>query len=161
MTALQFQFDGQSLTQDLGYAPERANPAVLEETYFIMPVRFCIDDIELFEQSRPHPDERNSWLPLPVLGFATHALQALREIEPNSAKQVSLAGCGTLSLRRQDDRLSVTSSINGKTATATFAEIRDAFDNLCDEVRQMLVKHVPALQKHSFWPQWFGTPIQQ
>lgn len=68
---LDFQVDERVLAEDRGHAPAAADPAVIETTYFTMPVRFSIDDRELFQ--RPS----GAWLPQPVLGFATHLARSL------------------------------------------------------------------------------------
>lgn len=174
MTTVDFRLDEASLVEDIQHAPAGANPAALEETYFVMPVRLCVNEVELFEQldrekrnvfiARPEqsaqriqlPNEESRWLPLPLLGFATHALQALNQMKPGGEQKVYLAGGGDLMLARQGEQLSVESSINGKSSSTQFAEALNAFRAFSEKVRQLLVSRVPAIQQHPSWRQWFS-----
>jgi hypothetical protein len=49
---LQFQIDEGVLAEDRWRNPAGADPAVVETTYFRMPVRFCVDGAELFGIAR-------------------------------------------------------------------------------------------------------------
>src|SRR5437870_3184320 len=98
MTIVEFRLDLGSLAQDLRYHPETADPAVLETTSFLMPVRFSINGIELLQGVGPDLKHPDPWVPLPVLGFATHVLEALHEMGPHSTREVSLTDGGTLYL---------------------------------------------------------------
>jgi len=138
-----------------------------------MPVRFCINGAELLELHAsgnrdvfivpPHgeaqrvqlPYEERAWLRLPLLGFATDMLQALQEMGMHGTQKVSLAGSGTLHLAREGDQLFLTSD-NGKTVTTDVAEVIDAFRDFLGKVRSMLLSHVPEIENHPFWDQWFS-----
>lgn len=174
MTTVDFRLDEASLAEDLQHSPESANPAALEETYFVMPVRLCVNQVELLElpgrekrtvfiaQSEQGaeriqlPNEASCWLPLPLLGFATQALQAVNETKPGREQKLNLAGSGHLVFARQNEQISVESSINGRSSSVQLAEALNAFRGFSDKVRQLLVSRVPAIQQHPAWRQWFG-----
>jgi len=174
MTTIDFQLDEAILAEDLQHSPEGASPAALEETYFVMPVRFCINGVELLEQPGREkrnvfiagheqsaqrielPSDEGCWLPLPLVGFATRGLQALTQAKPGSGQRLYLAGGGYLVLTRHGEQLSVESSINGKTSSTQFAEVLNAFRVFVEKVRQLLVSRVPAIQQHPSWKQWFS-----
>lgn len=173
MIAVDFRLDEASLAEDLLHSPEHASLAALEETYFVMPVRLCVNEVELLEQPNrknrnvfiAHPEqsaqrmqlphEGGRWLPLPLLGFATHALLALNEAKPGRGQKLNLAGGGHLMFTCQGEQLSVASSINGKRSSTQFAEVLNAFRTFSENIRQLLVSQVPAIQQHPFWRQWF------
>jgi hypothetical protein len=156
MTLAEFRVDEQSLKKDLRHSPETADPAVLGETYFVMPVRLSINEVELLQGIGPKARNSDPWLPLPVLGSATDMLEGLQEMGLHGTRKISLAGSGTLYLARERDRLSLTCSLNEKTVTTNVVEVIDAFRDFLDKVRAMLVSQVPAMMKHPFWDQWFS-----
>jgi hypothetical protein len=61
MITLDFKVDEDALSEDLVANPETASAAALEQTYFVMPVRFAVDNTELlafagmYETWRPQP----------------------------------------------------------------------------------------------------------
>jgi hypothetical protein len=174
MTTVDFRLDEASLVEDIQHSPESANPAALEETYFVMPVRLCVNGIELLEQpgrakrnvfigadeqglrQTQLPDETSCWLPLPLLGFGTQVLQALNETKPGREQKLNLAGGGHLVFARHNDQIAVESSINGKRSSTQLAEALDAFRAFSEKVRQLLVTRVPVIQQHPSWRQWFA-----
>ena len=46
MITLHFQIDEDELAADLAASPEAANPAAVEQTYFVMPVRFAVGETD-------------------------------------------------------------------------------------------------------------------
>ena len=172
MTIIEFQLDEESLKQDLNHSPEKTNPAALEQTYFMMPVRFCANRVELLGQQNasqtkvfiPHPEhglretyimnEPSRWCVLPLLGFATHGLQALSEIGENAMRKVSIAD-GCLIISRRGQKIHMVSDANGRTVMTEYVEVWNAFEEFSEKVRQMLISRVPALQQHPSWRQWF------
>jgi hypothetical protein len=74
MITLEIRIDEPSLKDDLRFDPAGADVALLEETYFVMPVRLAISGQELLT-----PD---GWAPLPILGFARRLYEETRKLEP-------------------------------------------------------------------------------
>jgi hypothetical protein len=177
MTTVHLRLDEESLVEDLRCSPETANLAGLEETCYIMPIRWCMNGVELLElpnHSRQNlfigaaeqsvqrielTEEARCWLPLPLLGFVTHALQALNVTMPSRDQDLNLAVGGHLVLARHNDPISIESSINGSRFSIQLAEALNAFHASSDKVRQMLVSCVPAMQNHPSWKQQLPDPI--
>jgi hypothetical protein len=174
MTIVDFQLDEASLAEDLLHSPEKANPAALEETYFVMPVRLCVNGVEMFERhSRTKrnvfvstadegvlqvqlPREASCWLPLPLLGFATDALRVLNELKPYKDQKLNLAGGGHLVLSCESDQITVESSINGNHSSTHSAEALNAFRIFSDKVQQLLISRAPTIQQNTSWRRWFA-----
>jgi hypothetical protein len=153
MTITEFKLDDASLREDILHSPERANPAALEETYFVMPVRFRINDAELLQL----PKKESPWLPLPLLGFAANAVQVTKELLVNKEKKLYLPGGGHLMFARHDDQLSITSSINNRTALTQLSDVRGSLHDFADRVRQLLLQRIPRIKQHGSWDQWFPS----
>lgn len=174
MIMIEFRINEENLAEDLQHFSERTDSAALEETYFVMPIRLCANGVELFQLPNhkkrnifiAHPDKsaeivrfpeaENCWLPLPLLGFASHALQKLNEIKPGGEQKMYLAGNGHLLFARHGRQLSITSSINNKVSLVQFDEVQNAFRGFSAKVQQLLVSRVPAIQQHPSWNQWFS-----
>jgi len=174
MITVDFQLNVANLEEDIRHSPESADQSALEETYFVMPVRLCVDGVDLLERSSvarrnvligtseqsihriQAPNEASCWLPLPVLGFASGASQALERIRQDRGQKLYLAGVGYLVFSRQVSRVSIESSINGKECSTDMTEALSAIRTFSYKVQQMLVTRIPAMQKHPSWGQWFG-----
>lgn len=77
MIILDFRVDDEGLAEDVGTGAEIANAAAIEETYFVMPVRFAIGNTELLA----FPGVHATWRPQPIVGFATHLAAAVLSAE--------------------------------------------------------------------------------
>src|SRR5262245_20776714 len=102
MVILDFAIEEYELVQDRQYSPLTADPGVIETTYFMMPVRFCIDGTELLETPT------SAWVAQPLLGVATHLVYALRTLRSTGAAIYSVADGGTLRFLRRGQRVQVT-----------------------------------------------------
>lgn len=174
MTTIEFRFDEQSFAEDLQQDPVNANPAVLAETYFVMLVRFCINGIDLLripgrEQERfyVHPgqgaerrsyqSEESCWLPLPLLGFATEAVQVLNGLRSGDEQKLYLAGDGHLTFTRQGDQLSIVSNVGDHNVSCQYDEVLQAFLDFSEKARQLLLARIPGMSRHPWWNRWFPS----
>jgi hypothetical protein len=172
MTNLEFHFDEASLAEDMRHSPESATSAMLEETYFVMPVRLCVNGVELLEQPNRevknlfvarmgHAPQRfasvteSCWLPLPLLGFATHGLQRLRQVKGGDEQKLYLSGGGQLDFILNGERIAIKSSLNDRSSLAQLPEIVNAFQDFSESIRELLVHRIPSIQQHASWKQWF------
>jgi hypothetical protein len=149
MITLEFETDEAVLAEDAHLDPASANPAALEETYFVMPFRFAIDGAELLgvNGKRTHP--------LPLLGFSSDLHQTIKNLRVGEAKKFYLAGGGHLVLERVGRTLRVFSSLTGKTAFVDADSLSHAVRFLLARVRALLAKHFPKMQTHPAWQNWF------
>ena len=149
MTILDFKLNESALAEDLACPPESANPAALEETYFVMPVSFVVDGIDVLALTGRSTHE------LPVLGFAADALRVLEQLKPREEKALYLAGGGELRVRFDGHGFDVSCSLNGNSVYVERDELITAFRMFAAKVKKMLVVRAPEIQTHKMWPQWF------
>jgi hypothetical protein len=152
MILLDFKMSPMSAADERQYAPESADPAAVESTYFIAPVRFTIDGTELFEL--PH-DAGNPWLLLPVVGIAGVLGGIVRRLRGGETIMYSIPGTGRLHLSRRGDVVSITCDVNDRTCSVPLAELVAAFDGFRTRVRRLLVEAIPSMQQHASWTEWF------
>jgi hypothetical protein len=150
MVILDFRVDADTLAQDLDHQPALASPAALEETYFVMPVRFAIGGTELLSV----PGQVEPWRRLPLIGFSTDLHKTVALLGAQGAT-CYLAGGGELRIRPQDGFVGVTSSLSQTTAVAPMHELLEAVDSFCLHVRGFLATHVPDLHSHQSWVNWW------
>jgi len=149
MITLDFEMDQHVLEEDLRASPVNADAGVLEETYFVMPVKFVVDGTDLL--SLPGHQAHS----LPLLGFTTHMLQALEQMAYTGQRRVYLAGGGDISLRAAGNRVEISSSLTNRQVTVDRAELLLALRNLAARVQQQLRSLVPGMDRHSSWRNWF------
>jgi len=148
---LDFQLDEHVLAEDRRSDPAAADPAVIETTYFTMPVRFSIDERELLQASSA------VWLPQPLIGLAAHLLLSLDVLRSAGSATCSVAGAGTLRLDRRGERVHLSCSFNGVEAETSFAELEGAVKRFHERVKETLHVLVPELTRHPSWPSWFPS----
>ncbi len=152
MTRIEFAIDKDALAKDLELSPERAHAVALEETYFIMPVRFCIGDVDLFMS----PSSAEPWIPLPVLGFANRLLEGLQKVQPKTNTSIYLAGGGSLQVALlAEGEVVIECSLTSKTGSDGLGKVMDAARMFSDEVQRLLLSRAPLLRFHPSWVAWF------
>jgi hypothetical protein len=174
---LEFRVDDTTLKEDTDNLVLKLDPAILEQTCFVMPVRFRVNSVELLGEQvgkkrrvlLPHPDHGlretyistrpTEWFGLPLLGFTTQAIQVLNEVVSSGRAELAIADGGYLRLSSLGDKLSITSDLNGLTATANFSHVHDAFVEFYECVRDMFLTRLPNLARHPCWTQWFPKSL--
>jgi hypothetical protein len=146
---LDFRLDEDVLDEDRRSHPSAADPAVIETTYFMMPVRFSVGETDLLKSSN------DVWLRQPLLGFATHMSLALSLLRSTGVATCSVAGAGTLRLQQRGERVRLSCSFNGAEAEASFDGLDAAIKDFRGRVEASLREHVPELTRHPSWPTWF------
>jgi hypothetical protein len=144
MIRLDFQVDDREFRDDAQQDPLSATAAMLEETYFLTPVRFSVHATELLA-----PSSANPWLPLPLLGFATHLHAALTTIADGAEATISIGGGGSLQLRRRDHVLEIESPFARATVRASLEHVLKAAEVFPARVRELIDEYVPDFNKHS------------
>jgi hypothetical protein len=156
MIELEFQIDDGVLEEDIRVDLPTANSAALQETYFTMPVRLAIDGVELLDSpgitTRP-------WLPLPLLDVALVAVDRIAGLRDGTTATYSLPGGGwSLVLTRTGAAVGIESTINGKSASSAFLDLRSAGLMFRERVRGMLWTRLPQLRSHPLWGPWLQLP---
>lgn len=176
MVKLEFRVTEKSLSEDRQADPGSQEAGVLQETYFVMPVRLRVGDEEMLETEttervflgRPgRPDllisgsqSRSPWMMLPLLSVAVLAPARLDEARRNGSSSYDLPGTGLrLLLLAKGDDICIESEVNGRRACASYAELRDEFDRFATEVRRVILRELPELGKHPYWGPWLAETI--
>lgn len=148
---LAFQADEAAVKDDLKAAPQNADAAVLENTFFVVRTRFRIDDIELLEYPGVHP----AWRPLPLLGFAPRLCRVAAAVGDGDTATISLMDGGVLQLERYGDSLRLTSSLSPEqVATVSRGDLVRESAKFAAEACAFLASLAPAMPEHPAWPTW-------
>ena len=152
MIVLDFQVDEDGLAEDLAASPETATAAALEETYFVMPVRFAVGSAELLA----FPGAYDTWRPQPILGFATHLFAAVMSVTSGGRASCHTTDGGRLVFEPSDSitRISSTLLPDSKVSVPTI-ELIGAARALRDRVEELLLQRVPTMKEHPWWSKWF------
>jgi hypothetical protein len=150
MIALEFDIDESALAEDLESSPESANPAALEETYFLMPVRLTVDGIALLQLR----GSTSSALPLPLLSVASFGWERISQLGENEVWTYGLPGGGKLLFTREGDAVTIRSDLNGAVVSTSYAELVREWREFRKRVKDFLAEHVPKLRTHSAWTTW-------
>jgi hypothetical protein len=150
MITLEFQIDEGVLAEDAAEDPATADASALEQTFFVMPVRFAVNGTELFGIR-----ELEHWQELPLLGFATALRRVIVELRKNSHARTFLAGGGELRCQRTDDAVQLVNSLNKRVATADAEALRAAVQDFARRARLFLETRFPPIQTHPHWRSWW------
>ena len=145
MIILEFRVDEQAVQEDRESDPAAADVAVLEETYFVMPVRFCVAGQEMLMPG--------GWTPLPILGFARRLYEATRSLESGREARCYVAGGGDLKLSRQNKAIRIESPVG--VAHIDAESLKRAAEEFLGTVRDFLQQRVPVMMNHKYWKSWF------
>lgn len=146
---LDFRVDEEAVAEDRRHDPARADPAVLQTTYFRFPVRFAVDDVELFGTPR------GPWLPQPLLGFAVGLAGSLDDVRSRGSATCTIDDAGTLRLDLRGERVHMTSSFNRVEAETGINELDAAVKIFRQRVADALRRLVPEVTTHPSWSTWF------
>lgn len=152
MIGLRFQLDDDVLEHDAKHDPGTADPAALQETYFVLPTRFEVDDVDLLgaEGVTVAP-----WLPLPILHVARVFADLVDGLNDEASATYHLPGGGwQLQLKRRGTGVSVHSTVNGTSVEVSYAELRSAADSFRKDVCSLLISRAPELAHHADWGAW-------
>jgi hypothetical protein len=138
MTEIDFLIEERVFAEDLTFDPSSADPAALEETYFIMPTRVRVGEVDLFTSNA----NASPWHPLPVLGFATHLLEALRKCPPDTAGAIFLAGGGEFRFELEGKDLTVICTLTKRSASDSRDNVYDAAERFSKKVQLFLMTRV-------------------
>ena len=146
--SLEFHMDQRVFAEDRTHDPAGTDPAVVETTYFMVPVRMSIHGAELLRT------QTTAWVPEPILGLATHLVLVLEALRTRGAATCSVGG-GTLHFHLYQGVVRLVCSYNKVEADVSLDELQVAFENFRSRVRDSLSQLVPELTAHPWWPEWF------
>jgi hypothetical protein len=152
---------------------------LLQLTHFVMPVRFNIDGLELFEL--PATDQliyvyspgqpglkpktvstKDPWLSLPILGFALDGLEKIQQAIKKNRSILSLEETGhQLEFTASENQFSIHSPFNNLTVVTNYQDILTAFKTFASEVTKCLSLNAPSITRHPQWGLWVRNIEEQ
>jgi len=182
MVILDFQLELHAIEKCSASDLRTADEGFMAATYFQMPVRFSVDNVELLElpinnhgqihvfiyspkESTliPTQQERQSspWLPLPILDVAVVGLDTLRQaLVEGVAIYPFIDYCWHLRFEVLGKDVLVYSKVNGRTARVSHEELLCAFNEFASKVRNVLRQEAPELNDHPYWGKWLRNEIE-
>ena len=146
-----FEADEHTLLEDLAFQPHKADPAALQETYFVFPIRFLMNGVNLFTT------KDGSTLQLPLIGFSSALRRGVQQLANSDTCSVYLAGGGQFLLsRRGDDAIAGFCSISGVRSSDAYDQVAAASRQFSEDVSMFLQQECPELARIEAWPFWFS-----
>lgn len=143
------EFELRDITDDPSLAPHLADPAVLEMTYFEMPVRFVVNGTRVLGV------EDRRWVALPLVGFSNWLMRSVQRREELVRTHPS-SPTGDLVFQRRGDEVELRNPITRDLALCSLTELTSAAEAFHASVRQLLVSRFPLMSGLASWPEWFG-----
>ena len=149
MVNLSCTFDSEALAEEIAARPPYSLRGVLVETYFVVPLAFSVDGVDLMKSP-------NGWhLDVPLLHFVTKVLPIVDSLATQEEQQIYLVpgGGGYLKFTRaRSDAVEVYSSVLGHSVLASSAELVEALtafsaDEATDETEGAMADRVPILER--------------
>jgi hypothetical protein len=172
MIILDFKIMEQSLPEDLVIG---LREGALLETYLVLPVKFSVDEVDMLETRLPHlnifqtdpsgnveivavNDEQQlytSWMEVPLLSLAIECYEKVREACDGGKSRYDIPGGGYLYFEPRGSKVSIHSTINGKTVETDCSKLMDAFAAFSVRVRHLAEDLFPELKMDATWNDWF------
>lgn len=147
MTSLEFQIDEDVMREDLRHHPAEAEASVVEETYFMMPVRLVVNGYSLLSQT--------GWIRLPIIGFSRSFREAVSRLRQGQATRCYVAGGGDLRMTLVGNDVRIESV--QQSAQDGLVNIRDASQQFSRRVEEFVLERVPGMAAHREWSRWFTS----
>ncbi len=148
---LQHEVDESSLLLDLSCQPEQVDAATLEERFFVWPVRWRCDGVDLFDWSF---NPGTPWWSLPALGFGTRCLDAFRSVREFGEHWMRLPGGGWLRWTNACGVVTIECWISGRSFRLHAADLAVAVQHYRAGVAQDLISRYPRMALHGSWRHW-------
>jgi len=171
MVSIEFVPDDEIVKEDLAMISNTAPAAALQETFFLLPVKFIIDETDLLllpvkQEQRFVSNEQGETkvtgtgkiesIRLPLLDFTTQGFEAVKALREKSQSKYSAPGGWNLYFQKEERGIRVTSDVNGKQVLTDYNQLYRAFSKFELRVRSFLRERAPLLSKHSYWGPWFA-----
>ena len=161
MILLEFFIDTEELQGSLG-TNLRTNGELIPVTLFLMPVRWHIHGVELFEYSSLVVDTLrfpNPWTQTPIVHLAIFGLEHLElaHRQPHTKQAIDLSGFNVYVVV-EDDQVTMSTNINKKVIIANYQEVRQSLLDFGSQVRKLLTYVAPEIKENDVWGEWFRQP---
>lgn len=174
MITLEFRMDENALIEDKLSDPLHSDIAVLQETFFVLPVRFIVNGVNIFnfdtnqkvflglsnDKQLKSVDKmiKSIWLPLPVLNLAIVGLDKVKIACEGKASFYSLPETGAyIMFQPSSTGIGVKTSFASKFEETTCSDLLMAFSEFAEHVRKMILSVFPELITHPDLGSWLST----
>jgi len=153
MIKLEFELDEKVLLEDLEESPKEADTAALVVTYFLMPVRFIIDDKDVFYYKN---ERSNPGIEVPLMNLAINGLSHIKSLEDEDESFYLIPEAyGDLFFKRiENNKIEIIFSKFDEKFIVDYDELLCAFEDFSERVKVFLRERVPELVDHSYWGKW-------
>jgi hypothetical protein len=168
MIKLDFIIDENILKEDKSTDIINTDAGILEQTYFVFPVRFIANGIEMFEESHKtnilvgsldelgnlvseNKQTISCWLPIPMLNIGIIGLDQVKRICNGEVKTTlyTIPEIGeSLKFTFLGETIEIYSSINGYISQVNRTELLEHFVKFSNDIRDALFQKVPELVNH-------------
>ena len=151
MILIEFEVDESELAENLEEDIVSIDLVSFVLTLFIMPVRFQINGIELFEY------KGDLWATMPIMNLASNGLLSVVKLKEARVKTYELLeGPGTMYFRmlENDNVEFIYDGVRQVITTVKYSELLEAFQNFADKVRKFIWERVPQMNEHPYWGPW-------
>ena len=152
MTEIDFEVDEAELAEGLDNDIPNEEDSLFIMSYFLMPIRFQVNGVELFEYNN------DPWVSMPLLNIASCGLITVKDLKLSKKENFSLLeGPGYIEFTMIDDEnVKIVYDYFPKPVilTVKYAELLEAFQKFAEKVRAFLKERVPQLNEHPYWGPW-------
>lgn len=173
MVILDFIVDKKAIEEDRASDPEKAGVELII-THFWMPVRFCVNGVELskfdeetiqrlakIELEKPNiqkicSQDDEIYTRMSLLNVAIEGYAYLKNLKPGEESTYEpMEDAGKYYFKRTEDKVSIKWNYSKKKAVVDYIELLKAFENFSNKVRVFLLKEFPGLTNHPQFGAWF------
>jgi hypothetical protein len=152
MVILDFKTNEDVLKECLEEEIENVDMICFVTTFFLMPLRLCINGLELFEI------DKDGWLPGPIISLASEGLSIIKELKITRKKEYQIIeGPGDFIFTMIDEKAVYVEffgfSGNYK-MNVKYEELLEAFKKFGEKVRAFLSERAPQINNHPYWGPW-------
>lgn len=131
---------------------------ILCETFFLMPFRLRIDDIDVFGYTHIKTHKVQNWISLPLLSVVIDWGDKLIKLPFENKQIIYLADFGEALLEFKKNKIFLKASINSKWIEADYDEFYKAYKTVSASIIQDLNKSVPNLFSHLALKRFLESP---
>jgi len=143
VVSIEFRPDPRVIEENRKLDPGTADAAVLQETFFVMPLRLRVRDVELLEW-------QGEGFPLPLLDMATVGLSTARRLGHGATTSLRLPANGNLYFERSGEDVLIRSTQTRRAERAPYEDLLRAWEEFATKVREFLVREFPQLEDHPY-----------
>ncbi len=152
MINIDFLINEKSLAEDLEMDIPNEDESLFEMSYFVMPIRFNVNGLELFQ------NHGSPWASGPILSLASSGLIAVKDVlKTKKEEYLIIDGPGSLEFTLMDNKkVEVTFVISSERIAeiVNYEELLEAFQKFACKARAFLKERVPQLNEHPYWGPW-------